>query len=182
MQVLTMTNATKIFGLTREEITIAGLPMQKRESLKPSERAWFQANSEKARNEWNEAYLAFVAAVKDKLKLKTEEESYHTVKEYFRGELTSEIADRIELLSIANPLKRDKDIDEMELTYFLNSRLVADKFPKEEFLEAFGIAYNGEWTKEHTEAASEIRTELEEFFTKEAAGKQKPEPEATTGK
>jgi hypothetical protein len=175
---MSLSNISTIFGLTREEVTIAGLPMQKRLSLKPVERVWFQENSEASRNEWNESYLAFADAVKDKLKYKTQEEAYHAVKEYYRGTLDAELSDKIELLSLSKPLKRDKDIDELELTFFINSRLVKDKFPKEEFLEAFGLAFVDEWTIEHTRATAEIHDELQEFFASEAAGKVKTDTAA----
>jgi phage-related tail protein len=170
-----MTKPVNIFGLTREEVTISGLPLLKRQSLTPAERIWLQENSEAARNEWNVAYLAFVDAVKDKLKYKTQEDAYHAVKEYFRGTLDTVESDKIELLSLEKPLKRDRDIDQQELTYLLNSRLIAAKFPIAEFSEVFGIEYAGEWTIEHTKAIAELHDELTEFFASESEGKKKPE-------
>jgi hypothetical protein len=172
---------TNIFGLLREEVTVAGIPLLKRQSLTPAERVWLQENSEAARNEWNVAYLAFVDAVKDKLKYKTQEEAYHAVKEYFRGTLDAIESDKIELLSIASPLKRDRDIDEQELTYLLNSRIIKDKFPAAEFSEAFGIEYANTWTIDHTKAIAEIHPELNEFFASESEGK-KSDSAAVTGK
>ena len=174
-----MNKPTSIFGLTREEVTISGLPLLKRQSLTPAERVWLQENSEAARNEWNVAYLAFVDTVKDKLKYKYQEEAYHAVKEYFRGTLESLESDKIELLSLASPLKRDRDVEEQELTYLLNSRLVSTKFPTEEFAEAFGIEYAGTWTIDHTKAIAELHPELTEFFAAESEGKKAP---ATAGK
>ena len=166
-----MSKSVSIFGLIREEVTICGLPLLKRQSLTPSERVWLQENSEAARNEWNVAYLAFVDTVKTTLKYKTQEEAYHAVKEYFRGTLDTEESDRIELLSLASPLKRDRDVDEQELTYLMNSRLVKSKFPVEAFKETFDIDFVDEWTIEHTKAVAELHPELTEFFASESEGK-----------
>jgi hypothetical protein len=170
-----------IFGLVREEVTIAGLPLFKRQSLTPQERVWLQENSEAARNEYNVRYLAFVDVVKDKLKYKTQEAAYHAVKQYFRGTLESEQSDTIELLSLEKPLKRDRDVDEEELTFLLNSRIIKDKFPIAEFEESFGITYANNWTIEHTKAIEELHAELMEFFSRESEGK-KDSAEGKSGK
>jgi hypothetical protein len=164
-----------IFGLIREEVTICGLPLLKRQSLTPAERVWLQENSEAARNEWNVSYLAFVDTIKTALKYKTQEEAYHAVKEYFRGTLDTAESDRIELLSLSNPLKRDRDVDEQELTYLINSRLVKSKFPVDAFKETFDIDFTGEWTIEHTKAIAELHPELTEFFASESEGKKPKE-------
>lgn len=160
-----------IFGLTRKETIVCGLPLVQRNSLTPAERVWLQENSEAARHEANAAYLEFVDLVKDKFKYKTQEDAYHAVKAYYRGELDAAESDKIELLSLQKPLKRDRDIDEQELTYLIGSRLIAEKFPTEQFEQCFGIAYTGEWTMVHTKAIAEIHAELIEFFSKESEGK-----------
>lgn len=164
---------SNIFGLLREETVVAGIPLIKRQSLTPRERVWLQENTEAARNEWNIAYLGFVDTVKDKLKYKSQDEAYHAVKEYFRGTLEAVQSDKIELLSIAHPLKREKDINEQELTFLLDSRIVKDTFPTIEFNETFGLEYAGTWTIEHTRATVEIHDLLNSFLASESEGKKK---------
>lgn len=173
-----MTKSVNIFGLTREEKTIAGIPLLGKQSLTPQERTWFQENGEALRVEFNEQLMAFVKLVKDRLKYKTEEDAFHAVQEYRRGALETELYDKIDFIHLEKPLKRDKDVDELELTYFMNSRIIKDKFPADDFKEVFGIEYAGEWTIEHTRAVLEIQTELTEFFSSEAAGKKKSEEKA----
>jgi hypothetical protein len=177
-----MAKSINIFGLIREEITVCGIPLLKRQSLTPAERVWLQENSEAARNEWNVSYLAFVDAVKDKFKYKSQEDAYHAVKEYFRGTLDTVDSDRIELLSLEKPLKSDKNIEEAELTFMMNSRIVAKKFPTVDFEETFGLIYTGEWTEEFTKATAEIHPGLVEFFAKESAGEKDELLTEKTGK
>lgn len=177
-----MIKPNNIFGLTREEKIVAGLPLFSKQSFTPQERVWFQENGEKLRNEFNEQLMEFVSKVKDRLKYKTQEEAYHAVQEYRRGSLETELYDKIDFIHLEDPLKRDTDVDELELTYFLNSRIIKDKFPKDEFRDVFGLEYDGTWTIEHTKAVIEIQSELTEFFSSEASGKKKPEESATTGK
>jgi hypothetical protein len=174
-----MAKSVSLFGVVREEVVICGVPLFKRQSLSPKERVWLQENSEAARNEWNIAYLAFVDNVKETLGLAGQEEAYHAVKEYDRGVLDSVSSDRIELLSLKSPMKTNRDVEEAELTFMMDSRIVKEKFPTVEFETEFGLIYAGEWTEEFTKATVEIHPKLIEFFSKESTG-EKDEP--TTGK
>ncbi len=161
---------SNIFGLTRTIITVLGFAFTQTNSLTPTERIWIQENSEARRIEFNKTYLEFVAKVQQELKLKTEEEAYHLVKAYYRGELESKVADSIELIAIKNPRPIRPDIELEEITYLIDSRLIKAQFPYKEFEETFGIKYEDTWTTEHTKAISEILPAIEEFFSLEANG------------
>lgn len=172
---------TNIFGLTRDTVIICGLAFLSTHSLLPAERVWMQENSEKNRNEYNKKYLEFVGNIQKALTLESEEKAYHLIRCFYRGEIEDrEVYDKLELTILKHPRPTSPDADIQELTYFINSRLVKDKFPKAEFKETFGLDYKGEWTLEHTKAIAEISAQIEEFFIKEINGGEVPEP--TEGK
>jgi hypothetical protein len=162
-------SSAKIFGLVRDIVTIAGISFNKKNSLTAAERTWLQENTEAEEQKFNAGYYAFVGLVQADCKLKSEAEAYHLVKSYFRGDLADKaMADRIELLSMRNPLPNRANIRLDQLTYLIDSRIVKTEFPREAFLETFGLAYDGVWTLEHTKAAEEIIDTIEEFLEGEA--------------
>jgi len=162
-------SSAQIFGLVREVVTIAGIPLYKKNSLTPAERIWLQENTEAEEQKFNVGYYDFVGKVQAELDLKTEADAYHIVKSYYRGTLDDKArSDRIELLSLRNPLPSRANVRLEQLTYLLNSRIVKEQFPSQPFFEAFGIAYLNQWTIEHTKAAEEIIEKLEEFLEGEA--------------
>ena len=163
-----MTSA-QIFGLVRETVTIAGIPLSKKNSLTAAERIWLQENTEAEEQKFNTGYYAFVQLVQKEFKIETESEAYHVVKDYHRGTLEDKSdADKIELIALRNPLPSRANVRYDQLTYLINSRIVKEQFPINEFFEAFEITYEGEWTSEHTKAAEEIIDKLEEFLEGEA--------------
>lgn len=162
-------SSAQIFGLVRETVTIAGIPLSKKNSLTSAERIWLQENTEAEEQKFNVGYYDFVGKVKQELSLKDEAEAYHVVKDYYRSALEDKAqSDRVELLSLRNPLPSRANVRLDQLTYLINSRIVKEQFPSQAFFEAFGIAYLNEWTIEHTKAAEEIIDKLEEFVEGEA--------------
>ncbi len=172
-----MSTPTNIFGLTRQRITIAGLLFLSCYSLLPHERIWLQENANKARDEYNKAYLDFIGKIQKELGLQTEDEAYHLVRSYYRGNLEDlKLLDRTDLAIRKNPFPQQPDTDTQELTYFIDSRLIKSEFPKAEFKEAFGLDFKDKWTVEHTKAIAEILPQIEEFYAKETNGGKAPDP------
>ena len=159
----------QIFGLVRETVTIAGIPLNKKNSLTAAERIWLQENTEAEEQKFNTGYYAFVQLIQKEFKIETESQAYHDAKAYNRGTLEDKCyADKIELIALRNPLPSRASVRYDQLTYLINSRIVKEQFPTNEFFEAFDVAYVGEWTIEHTKAAEEIIDKLEEFLEGEA--------------
>jgi hypothetical protein len=172
---------TNIFGLTKTISTVAGIPLIKMNSLTPHERIWLQENTEAGQNEFNITYYEFIKLIQKEAKLKDDVEAYEKIKAYYDGTSQDSRVDAIiELASIKDPSKapKRKDLGTEQTTFLLNARILKEKFPKDEFLETFGIKYDDTWTIEHTKAIAQILPQINEFFEAEMYSNH-PESEVT---
>lgn len=172
-------SSAQIFGLIRQKITLAGIPLIKCNSLTPSERIWLQENTTAEEAKFNEGYLEFVSLVQRSFALADDFAAYDLVKSYYRGTLEDTTkSNRIELLAMKNPLPTRANVRIEQMTYLMNSRIVKAEFPIVPFAEVFGLTYAGEWTIEFMKAIEEIQDKFEAFFDKEAdKSNNEPEPE-----
>lgn len=171
-------SSAQIFGLIRQKITLAGIPLIKCNSLTPSERIWLQENTTAEEAKFNEGYLEFVSLVQKSFALADDFAAYDLVKSYYRGTLEETAqANRIELLAMKNPLPTRANVRIDQMTYLMNSRIIKAEFPIVAFSEVFGLTYAGEWTIEFMKAIEEIQDKFEAFFDREA-DKSNNEPES----
>lgn len=171
-------SSAQIFGLIREKITIAGIPLIKCNSLTPSERIWLQENTTAEEAKFNEGYLLFVSLVQQSFELADDFAAYDLVKSYYRGTLEdASQSNRIELLAMKNPLPTRANVRIEQMTYLMNSRIIKAEFPIVAFAEVFGLTYGGVWTLDFMKAIEEIQDKFEAFFDREA-DKSNNEPES----
>ena len=174
-------SSAQIFGLIRQKVTIAGIPLVKCNSLTPAERIWLQENTTAEEAKFNEGYLAYVSLVQKSFELADDFAAYDLVKSYYRGNLEDTIqSNRIELLAMKNPLPTRTNVRIEQMTYLMHSRIVKAEFPIAAFAEVFGLTYAGEWTIEFMRAIEEVQDKFEAFFDKEADKSNneiEPEPE-----
>lgn len=162
-------SSAQIFGLIRQKITIAGIPLIKCNSLTPAERIWLQENTTTEEAKFNEGYLAFVSLVQKSFGLADDFAAYDLVKSYYRGTLEDTAqANKIELLAMKNPLPTRTNVRIEQMTYLMNSRIVKAEFPIAAFAEVFGLTYAGAWTIDFMKSIEEIQDKFEAFFDGEA--------------